>query len=74
MWQKHGFFSSKHLIGGSFGNPHVPSPPKKIVGKSISTGTEYVTPDTQSTIYCEKVKMCRKLVFLHQIRAACLGW
>jgi hypothetical protein len=27
------------------------------ISKSISTGAQYVTPD--SKIYCEKVKMCR---------------
>jgi len=40
------------------------------ISKSISTGAQYVTPD--SKIYCEKVKMCRfssgNRFFLHQIR------
>jgi hypothetical protein len=44
--------------------------------ESISTGAQYVTPD--SKIYWDRVKMCRFIsgtwFFLHQIRAFCHGW
>ncbi len=46
--------------------------PFKVIQLTIFTSAQYVTPD--SKIYCEKVNMFRKLVFLHQISATCRGW